>query len=124
MVWIFCQMGQPDFKSNDAPILRNGIRSKCPTRCQNLFRFAQSAATGGNQNLIAIEALRDIARKIIAAKGEKPIGTSDHKKVLDALEIANTWLDSEILFPATSVNLQPAWSKRDWLINFFSVRRR
>jgi putative hydrolase len=65
--------------------------------------------------LIAINSLRDIARKVIASTGEQPVGTSDQKRVSDALAIASTWLDSEVRFPTTEANLQPAWSKRDWL---------
>jgi len=107
--------GQPDFEAMMRQFSEMGLDPNSLLGAKTFFESAQSAAAGGNQNLISIESLRDIARKIIAAKGEQPIGTTDHKKVLDALEIANTWLDSEILFPASSSNLQPAWSKRDWL---------
>ena len=105
--------GQPDFEAMMRQFSEMGLDPN--SLLGSTFGFSANAAAGGVQNLISIEQLRDIARKVIAAKGELPIGTSDHKKVLDALEIANTWLDAEILFPATSVNLQPAWSKRDWL---------
>jgi len=107
--------GQPDFEAMMRQFSEMGLDPNSLLGAKTFFESAQSAAAGGNQNLISIEVLRDIARKVIAAKGEQPIGTTDHKKVLDALEIANTWLDAEILFPASSSNLQPAWSKRDWL---------
>jgi putative hydrolase len=82
---------------------------------KTFFDSAQSIAGSPNQSLIAINSLRDIARKVIASTGEQPIGTSDQKRVSDALAIASTWLDSEVRFPTTEANLQPAWSKRDWL---------
>jgi putative hydrolase len=82
---------------------------------KTFFDSAQSIAGSPNQSLIAINSLRDIARKVIASTVEQPIGTSDQKRVSDALAIASTWLDSEIRFPTTEANLQPAWSKRDWL---------
>jgi putative hydrolase len=82
---------------------------------KTFFDSAQSIAGSPNQSLIAINSLRDIARKVIASTGEQPVGTSDQKRVTDALAIASTWLDSEIRFPTTEANLQPAWSKRDWL---------
>jgi len=107
--------GQPDFEAMMRQFSEMGLDPNALLGAKTFFESAQSVAAGGTQNLITIEALRDIARKIIAAKGEQPIGTSDHKKVLEALEIASTWLDAEILFPASSLNLQPAWSKRDWL---------
>jgi len=107
--------GQPDFEAMMRQFSEMGLDPNALLGAKTFFESAQSVAAGGTQNLITIESLRDIARKIIAAKGEQPIGTADHKKVLEAIEIANTWLDSEILFPASSANLQPAWSKRDWL---------
>ena len=107
--------GQPDFEAMMRQFSEMGLDPNALLGAKTFFESAQSVAAGGTQNLITIESLRDIARKIIAAKGEQPIGTSDHKKVLEALEIASTWLDAEILFPASSLNLQPAWSKRDWL---------
>lgn len=107
--------GQPDFEAMMRQFSEMGLDPNALLGAKTFFESAQSVASGGTQNLITIESLRDIARKIIAAKGEQPIGTSDHKKVLEALEIASTWLDAEILFPASSLNLQPAWSKRDWL---------
>jgi len=107
--------GQPDFEAMMRQFSEMGLDPNALLGAKTFFESAQSVSAGGTQNLITIESLRDIARKIIAAKGEQPIGTSDHKKVLEALEIASTWLDAEILFPASSLNLQPAWSKRDWL---------
>ena len=107
--------GQPDFEAMMRKFSEMGLDPNALLGAKTFFESTQSAISGGTQNLISIDALRDIARKVIAAKGELPIGTSDHKRVLDALEIAGTWLDAEILFPATSGNLQPAWSKRDWL---------
>lgn len=107
--------GQPDFEAMMRQFSEMGLDPNALLGAKTFFESAQSVAAGGTQNLITIESLRDIARKIIAAKGEQPIGTADHKKVLEALEIASTWLDAEILFPASSLNLQPAWSKRDWL---------
>lgn len=107
--------GQPDFEAMMRQFSEMGLDPNALLGAKTFFESAQSVAAGGNQNLISIESLRDIARKIITAKGEQPIGTSDQKRILEALEIANTWLDSEIFFPATSINLQPAWSKRDWL---------
>ena len=107
--------GQPDFEAMMRQFSEMGLDPNALLGAKTFFESAQSVVAGGAQNLITLESLRDIARKIIAAKGEQPTGTSDHKKVLEALEIASTWLDAEILFPASSLNLQPAWSKRDWL---------
>jgi hypothetical protein len=111
--------GQPDFEAMMRQFKEMGLDPAAiegaMQGAKTFFDSAQSLSANSTQTLIAIDALRDIARKVIAAKGEQPIGTTDHKRVLDALLIAGTWLDSEILFPSTDSHLQPAWSKRDWL---------
>jgi putative hydrolase len=73
------------------------------------------AKTGSAQNLITVTALRDIAKKIITAKGDLPVGTADQQRFNQSLEIANTWLDTEILFPSIATSTQSAWAKREWL---------
>jgi putative hydrolase len=74
-----------------------------------------SAKSGSDQNLITVAALRDIAKEIISAKGDLPVGTADQDRLGQSLAIANTWLDPEILFPSSTAPTQSAWSKRDWL---------
>jgi putative hydrolase len=111
--------GQPDFEAMMRQFTEMGLDPAAiegaMAGAKTFFDSAQSIAGNPNQSLIAINSLRDIARKVIASNGEQPIGTSDQKRVTDALTIASTWLDSEIRFPTTEANLQPAWSKRDWL---------
>lgn len=111
--------GQPDFEAMMRQFTEMGLDPAAiegaMAGAKTFFDSAQSIAGNPNQSLIAINSLRDIARKVIASTGEQPIGTSDQKRVTDALTIASTWLDSEIRFPTTEANLQPAWSKRDWL---------
>jgi putative hydrolase len=111
--------GQPDFEAMMRQFTEMGLDpaaiESAMAGAKTFFDSAQSIAGSPNQSLIAINSLRDIARKVIASTGEQPVGTSDQKRVTDALAIASTWLDSEIRFPTTEANLQPAWSKRDWL---------
>jgi putative hydrolase len=111
--------GQPDFEAMMRQFTEMGLDPAAiegaMAGAKTFFDSAQSIAGNPNQSLIAINSLRDIARKVIASTGEQPVGTSDQKRVTDALAIASTWLDSEIRFPTTEANLQPAWSKRDWL---------
>jgi putative hydrolase len=111
--------GQPDFEAMMRQFTEMGLDpaaiESAMAGAKTFFDSAQSIAGSPNQSLIAINSLRDIARKVIASTVEQPIGTSDQKRVSDALAIASTWLDSEIRFPTTEANLQPAWSKRDWL---------
>jgi putative hydrolase len=78
---------------------------------QTLF----AAANNPGAPLIAIETLREIARKFLATGPELPIGDLDVAKCKEALAIANTWLDEATVFPANSQSAQIAWSRRDWM---------
>ncbi len=77
---------------------------------QTLF----SAGTGNNP-LISIETIRDVARKFLATQNEVPIGLSDVEKCKAIFAIADNWMDNVTLFPTTTQSVQPAWSRRDWL---------
>jgi putative hydrolase len=78
---------------------------------QTLF----AAANNPGAPLIAIETLREIARKFLATSPELPIGDQDLVKCREALAIANTWLDEATVFPVNSQSAQVAWSRRDWM---------
>ncbi len=74
-------------------------------------------AAGKNQNgeLITLEALRESARTFLAPHEIIPIGTADQARLKEALDIAELWLDGATVFPATTSNMDVAWSRRDWL---------
>jgi hypothetical protein len=92
-----------------------GVDSNTLAGAKSFFESMQSGRVDDDQNLITVTILREIAKKIINAKGDLPIGTGDQNQFAQSLALANTWLDTEILFPAVVVPNQSAWSKRDWL---------
>jgi putative hydrolase len=59
--------------------------------------------------------MRDAARKFLATHNDAPIGQADAKKAQEAIDIANTWLDSQTQFPVTAANADVAWSRKDWI---------
>lgn len=73
------------------------------------------AAGSGTNPLIAIDTIREVARKFLATQSESPIGLSDVEKFKNIFAIADNWLDNVTLFPTTTQSVQPAWSRRDWL---------
>ena len=107
--------GQPDFEALLKQFSEMGIDSSALAGAKSFLENMGSAKTGSDQNLITVAALRDIAKKIITAKGDLPVGTADEQRLNQSLEIANTWLDTEILFPSTTAPTQSAWAKREWL---------
>ena len=107
--------GQPDFEALLKQFSEMGIDSGALAGAKSFLESMGGAKTGSAQNLITVTALRDIAKKIITAKGDLPVGTADQQRFNQSLEIANTWLDTEILFPSITTSTQSAWAKREWL---------
>ena len=107
--------GQPDFEALLKQFSEMGIDSGALAGAKSFLESMGSAKTGSAQNLITVAGLRDIAKKIITAKGDLPVGTADQQRFNQSLEIANTWLDTEILFPSITTSTQSAWAKREWL---------
>lgn len=107
--------GQPDFEALLKQFSEMGIDSDALAGAKSFLENMGSAKTGSDQNLIAVAALRDIAKEIISAKGDLPVGTADQERLGQSLAIANTWLDPEILFPSATATTQSAWAKREWL---------
>ena len=107
--------GQPDFDALLKKFSEMGIDSGALESAKSFFETMQSTNSTSDQNLISASNLREIAKKLTSAKGDLPVGTSDQEKFNQALALANTWLDSEILFPASVLPSQGAWSKRDWV---------
>ena len=107
--------GQPDFEALLKQFSEMGIDSQTLAGAKSFIENMQSNSTSANQNLINQSMLRQIAKKIIATKSDLPIGVSDQEQLAQSLAIANTWLDTEILFPASTLPSNSAWSKGTWL---------
>ena len=107
--------GQPNFEALLKQFSEMGIDSGALAGAKSFLENMGGSKTGSDQNLITVAALREIAKKIITAKGDLPVGTADQQRLNQSLEIANTWLDTEILFPSTTAPTQSAWAKREWL---------
>ena len=107
--------GQPDFEALLKQFSEMGVDPNALAGAKSFLESMQSASKSGEQSLITASSLREIAKNIITANGDLPIGTIDQERLSQSLMIANTWLDSEILFPASALPNQSAWSKRDWL---------
>jgi len=107
--------GQPDFEALLKQFSEMGVDPNALAGAKSFLESMQSASKSGEQSLITASSLREIAKNIITANGDLPIGTIDQERLSQSLMIANTWLDSEILFPASALPNQSAWSKRVWL---------
>lgn len=77
--------------------------------------FNSSTAGSENAPMLQPAVMRDAARKFLATHNDAPIGQADAKKAQEAIDIANTWLDSQTQFPVTAANADVAWSRKDWI---------
>jgi putative hydrolase len=57
---------------------------------------------------------RDVARQVVATAGDRSVTTADREPVLDALRLAELWLDNATSFPAGAAAAS-AWSRAEWV---------
>ena len=57
---------------------------------------------------------RDVARQTVSAAGDRSIATAEREQVLDAMRLAELWLDDACTFPAGGGPVK-AWSKAEWV---------
>lgn len=57
---------------------------------------------------------RDVARQVVASAGDRSVTTTDREPVLDALRLAELWLDEACAFPASAASAA-AWSRAEWV---------
>ena len=77
--------------------------------------FDASAAGDPSAPMLQTGVMRDSARKFLAAHNDVPVGVDDVRKIQEAIDIANTWIEDRTEFPATVTNSDIAWSRRDWV---------
>ena len=57
---------------------------------------------------------KNVARHAVAAEGDPSVLEADRQKVVDALRLADLWLDETTNF-ATGIRLAQAWSRSEWV---------
>ncbi|GAB3810298.1 zinc-dependent metalloprotease [Kribbella italica] len=98
-------------------------------------QFSGAAGPGGTPDLNAIFAqvqqllsgqtdgkpvnwdlAKDIARKTVAANGDRSVTANDNDRVADAVRLAEHWLDQATTLPEASTT-SAAWSRAEWVEN-------
>lgn len=70
------------------------------------------------------EPIRDLARRVVAARGSDPTPSSVHLQELsDSVRLAETWLDEATDFPSTGGTVA-VWSRAEWVENTMPTWRR
>jgi putative hydrolase len=57
---------------------------------------------------------RDVARQAVSAAGDRSVATAEREQVLDAMRLADLWLDEATAFPAGTFAVK-AWSRAEWV---------
>src|SRR5947208_15646477 len=57
---------------------------------------------------------KNVARHAVAAEGDPSVLDVDRQKIVDALRLADLWLDESTTF-STGVRLAQAWSRSEWV---------
>ena len=63
---------------------------------------------------------KDIARKTVAAAGDRSMTPTDQQRVADAVRLAEHWLDPVTTLPEASAT-SAAWSRAEWVENTLPV---
>lgn len=78
--------------------------------------FFNAGSSGGpGSPILQPNVMRDSARKFLSTHTDLPIGRDDQRKMQEAVDIANTWIEERTQFPATVTNADVAWSRKDWI---------
>ncbi|MDP1878779.1 MAG: zinc-dependent metalloprotease [Actinomycetota bacterium] len=56
----------------------------------------------------------DVARKALAAAGDPSVAEAENRAVVEAVRLADVWLDPAVTFPAVTA-APAAWSRSEWL---------
>jgi len=77
--------------------------------------FNAGSDGGAGSPMLQTTVMRESARKFLSTHTDLPIGRDDQRKMQEAVDIANTWIEERTQFPATVTNADVAWSRRDWI---------
>src|ERR1039458_2891399 len=57
---------------------------------------------------------KNVARQTVAAEGDPSVLEKDRQKIVEAIRLADLWLDEVTTFP-TGVRAAQAWSRSEWV---------
>jgi putative hydrolase len=89
---------------------------------QQLGAMMQSGQAAGEQGPVNWAMVTDVARKKLATDGDPSVSDAQRRAVLDAVRLADVWLDPAVTFPATT-SVPVAWSRSEWLETTLPVWR-
>jgi putative hydrolase len=80
---------------------------------QQLGAMLQAGEAAGDQP-VNWDLVTDVARKALVAAGDPSVADAQRRAVVEAVRLADVWLDAVVTFPATGPQAE-AWSRSEWL---------
>lgn len=79
---------------------------------QRLGQLMSAAST--QSGAVNWELARETARQVVARAGDRSVTTGDREPVLEAMRLADLWLDDVCAFPSSAASAA-AWSRAEWV---------
>lgn len=85
-----------------------------PAALSAMFQQVQRLFAAGGSGPVNWDVARDLARQTAVAEGDPVVGEAQRRQVLDALSVAELWLDAATDLPAAGGPAR-AWSRSEWV---------
>lgn len=79
--------------------------------------LSRQSSSGGPLNW---DLAKDVARHLVAERGDPSVTDAERRTVVEALRLADTWLDEATALPA-GIRTPQAWSRSEWIENTLPV---
>jgi putative hydrolase len=85
-----------------------------------LHQFADMLSTNTSGDPLNWDLAKDLARHVVAEQGDPAVLENERRTIVDALRLADLWLDQATSLPS-GVRTPQAWSRSEWIENTLPV---
>lgn len=85
-----------------------------PSQLGAVFQQLGRMLSSGEGGPVNWEFARDMARQTVSAAGDRSVSELDKRAVVDAVQLADHWLDAVTAIPA-GAKIATAWSRAEWV---------
>jgi putative hydrolase len=85
-----------------------------------LHQFADMLSTNTSGDPLNWDLAKDLARHVVVEQGDPAVLDSERRTVVDALRLADLWLDQATSLPS-GISSPQAWSRSEWIENTIPV---
>lgn len=85
-----------------------------PAQLGAAFQQLGRILASGESGPVNWDLAKDLARQTVAARGDSSVGDAQRRAVVEALRLADVWLDAVTTVPAGATSLE-VWSRAEWV---------